>query len=524
MNSTEGIALAKENNNPPNSLLTEQELDWLSSHPDIRFGFPGNVPPYSKLTSKGEYEGYIHDWYAAINQQLGTNIAIVPHDLNTLDQALASGIVDGIAAVIYSKRIKNDDLYTDLLIEAKWSVFTSRSTIPYSSFAQVSHKEIGVLEGSYANQQLSILFPSMKLKSYSSFLAATKGIEKGEIFAVLGESRIINNFIKMENIYSVKENFVADDLVVRTGTKIRKDWKILADIINKAQQAIPFAKRQLIWRKWLVPELQLSHLSYKDIDWLQKKQFIDINFYQIPPYLLDNNGKVDGFLVDYFSLYERMLGFKFNIRLIPFSQYPLNKDGSLPDASFTLPKKKYADRYDYTKPFFHSSYGLFTRVDHPKISSLENLGKHTIGLIQAAQPGDRSKFLTRNSNVQIKNYSDFDSMINALLLKEIDSVFSEASVMRSYLSSNMIQTISLNWLDTQNIVAQSMAIRKDLSPLVGILSSSWNEMNHHAISQVFQKWIVSDYHSALSTDVKNIIYTADEKNGSPSTLWFSIAI
>jgi len=471
-------------------ILSPEERVWLKNHPTIRFAFPPNLPPYSKINDQGKPEGFIHEWFAMLNEVAGSNMVIVPHPVQNLYSDFGKGAYDGIAGVTYSTLVPDDYIYTDEIVAGRWSVYTSRSAIAYSQFSQVSTESIGILKGSMIESILRKLYPDIKLVSYPTFLAALLAIEKKEVFAVLGESRILSEVVKREKIYSIFENFVAKDLKVSTGSQIRKDWPTLARIINKAQDSISNKKRNQLLRKWLSPDVNLSHLTLDEIQWLMDNQSFDINFYELAPYLVSNGGKKDGFLVDYFSLFEEMLGLKINLKIVPFKQFPLNRDAGLPDASLTLSKEEYQDKFEFTTPFFYSSFALFTRIDHPRITNLEQLENHTIGLIKGAQPEQFKKHLIKHPGTSIKTYPDTSTMVDDLLLEEIDSIYAEASVMRSYLSSNMVQSVWLNWLDTKNIIGQSVAIRKDLAPLADILSKSFSKIDKQSQSRVFQKWLV----------------------------------
>lgn len=503
----------RQENQSRKLILNQQELNWLAEHPTIQLAFPPNIPPYSQTDSQGGQVGFIHEWFAMINSEIGSNIEIVPRPIIGLLKGLENGHYDGVAGVTYSANIKDDSIYTDEVVPGLWSIYTHQNAISYSEFSQIAHQSIGILKGSTGEFVLRSLYPNIKITSYPSYLSALSAVEKGEIFAVFGESRVLNRIVTGGGIYGVIENFVTHDLNVRTGTKIRKDWPILVSIINKAQMAIPKSKLDLLLRKWLKPGLELEHLTLEEIKWLSEKESIKVNFYDAPPYLFNNRRRLEGFLIDYFLLFESKLGLKFNWNIVPFERGLLNDDGTFPETALALPKTRFQGEYVYTRPFFDTSFGLFTRVDHQKITDFDMLNDHVVGFMRGAQGELRREFLIKHRGVSAKIFIDFSSMVKALSLKEIDSFYAETSVARSFLSRNMIQSIALNWFDTDNVVEQSVAVRKDLAPLVDILSKTETQLNKRSLALVFEKWLVGNIQLRYKGEsVQRISYTTEEKN------------
>ncbi len=364
---------------------------------------------------------------------------------------------------------------------------------------------------------LRTLYPKINLTTFSSYFSALSAVEKGDLFAVFGESRILNHIVKSSSIYGIVENFIPLDLNVHTGSKIRKDWPILASIINKAQKSIPKSRLKLLSRKWLQPGLELSHLTLEQIKWLQEKPLINVNFYGVPPYLYSNKDKAEGFLVDYFALFEQMLGIKLKWNVVPFKQGNLNSDGSLPEAALTLSKDLFVDQYVFTRPFFNTSFGLFTRVDRAKITDLEALNNHVVGFLKGSQGDLRREYLTSYSGIGAKLFANFGVMIEDLMSQKIDSFYAETGVVRSYLSRNMIQVVGLNWLDTHNVIEQPIAFRKDLAPFADIFSKTETLINKRSLALVFEKWLVGDIQLGYqSSDKKEsdskLNYSVNEKN------------
>jgi len=496
-----GLAQSKIDNNSKNNsrtesyssaiILSEQENTWLKANPTIKLAFPLRLPPYSQVNNQGENVGYVYDLYQLIAEQLGHPIEIVPQDVKALIRGTLPDKFHGVAGISYSLKHHPEFLYNELPVSIEWIVYTHKSEEQIENFSELSEKTIGVFEGSFVIAVINELYPNIRIKQYENYGAALTALEQGELFAVLGESRFLIHERKKLKFWDLKSNYVAKELAIKTGAMIRKTSPLLIPILNKAQKEIPKNKLRLLEKKWLQPEISLSHLTLDEIEWLQNKKSISLALHELSPYYMLNKNKASGFIVDYINLITSSNDI--STEFIPASQLhsPLLKDGRGADIALTLSRREWSEQYWFTEPIFDSVFGVFTRIDHEKINDISDLKDAKVGMYRYAPTFNGVQLFSTHPAENIKIYSTFEELVNDLNDGVIAAALGEINILNAVIERKMLSSIHLNWLNTQYSIPQSIAVRKNLKPLVSIINKTLRNIDQVKRAKIFKKWLTN---------------------------------
>ena len=473
----------------PAIILSEQEHAWLKANPTIKLAFPLRLPPYSQVNNQGKNVGYVYDLYQLIAEKLNHSIEIKPQNVKSIVRGTLPDNFHGVAGISYSSKRHPEFLYNELPVNIDWIVFTHKSEEQIENFSELSKKTIGVFEGSFVIAVINELYPDIRIKQYENYAAALTALEQGDIFAVLGESRFLIHERKKLKLWDLKSNYIAKELAIKTGAMIRKKSSQLVAILNKAQATISPNKLELLEKKWLQPENSLSHLTLDEIEWLQNKKSITIALHEMAPYFILNKSKTSGFVVDYLNLISSSNSLSIDFELVKQSQTPYLDDGSLSDISLTLSRYQWDEQYLFSDPIFDSIFGIFTRIDYEKINAISDIKQGKIGVYRYAPTFDGVELFSTHPAENIKKYTSFEKMVDDLNEGVISVALGEVNIVNAIIEKRMLSSIHLNWLNTDYSIPQSIAIRKDLEPFVGIVNKTLPILDQEKRAKIFKKWL-----------------------------------
>ena len=131
--------------------------------------------------------------------------------------------------------------------------------------------------------------------------------------AYAGNRAVVTYLIEKELLANLKVQgrMMKPPVVLTIG--VRKDWPILAGILDRALAAITQEEVRRIHRKWLAvfeSGKAVTILTPEERAWLDAHPVIRLGFHKDwePAIIIDENGELSGFLVDFFDQLNREFG------------------------------------------------------------------------------------------------------------------------------------------------------------------------------------------------------------------------
>ncbi|MFC1749559.1 transporter substrate-binding domain-containing protein, partial [Pseudomonadota bacterium] len=306
--------------------LTTDEQLWLKTHPTIRIAFDENYAPYSYKNEDGEFVGIAVDIAKRLAVEVGLKLEIYPHgEWKQLYSAAQTGEVDVIATLVKRPNRESWFEFTRPYISLSQYVITrseNRSSI--DRIESLSGKRVALIEG-YSTTEL-LLENLNEIEPYyvANLQEALEAVSIGIADATVGDIGMSNHLITKTGL----SNLVFTSVYTKNNAKqrlgVRKDWPMLAAILDKALESLSYSELMNIYARWRMPELAkpeagflsvIGELTDKEKVWLDEHPVIRLaSDFAWPPFeTVSEEGQYTGMAADYIDLIEKRLGIKFVI-------------------------------------------------------------------------------------------------------------------------------------------------------------------------------------------------------------------
>ncbi|OEU74961.1 MAG: hypothetical protein BA869_00055, partial [Desulfuromonadales bacterium C00003107] len=234
-----------------NLALTEEERAWLQAHPVIRVMHDPAWAPVEFADAQENPSGITEDYLRLVEQRLGI----------TFER------VGGLSWQEAMARLQRRDLDMTICLSAtaersKFLTFTrpylnipsvilAREAVTYiGDMQELAGHKVAVVEGYPLVEWLSRDFPGIDLVKVKTVEEGLRRLQQGEV------SCFVDNLLVMG--YYLAKLKIADLKIAGTtpyeyaqSMAVRKDWSILAGILQKALDSISPAERAAIYHKWV---------------------------------------------------------------------------------------------------------------------------------------------------------------------------------------------------------------------------------------------------------------------------------
>ncbi|MDQ7784212.1 MAG: PAS domain S-box protein [Desulfomonilaceae bacterium] len=233
------------------STLTEDELSWLREHPVIRVVQDPGWPPVEFADEHGNFSGIAGDYLNLIEQRLGVKFERVRNlPWQEAYSRLKRWDIDMTTCVAVTEERTEFWAFTKPYLEIPIVVLT-RSDVTYIGGMQELHgKRVAVVDGYVAKEWISRDFPDIQLVGVTSVKEGLDLLRKDEVFAFVDNMLVIGYYLARLKSADFKVAGTTP-YVNAQRMAVRKDWAILAGILQKALDSISEAERARIYHKWV---------------------------------------------------------------------------------------------------------------------------------------------------------------------------------------------------------------------------------------------------------------------------------
>ena len=249
--------------------LNQDELIWISEHPDLKIGFPVDMPPYSFRNDKGENKGLFHDYLKIVNNRLGTNIKPVLLDWPGVLNSAKNKDIDLISGVKTDSRSQYLK-FSDKFFEVKFVVI-ARNDAPFiKDVSWLKGKKITIMNKLVVHDYLLKNYPDMDFIPVDTVVDGLKQVSYGQADVFIGDSVSAGYNIMHLGLSNLKiaASVMCPNDLVRYG--VRDDYPELVSIINKALESITEKEHSAIVNKWM-------SVRYEQVtDWYEVTKWICI--------------------------------------------------------------------------------------------------------------------------------------------------------------------------------------------------------------------------------------------------------
>ena len=233
------------------SALSESERAWLREHPVIRVVQDPGWPPVEYVDERGEPSGMAADYLKLVEKKLGRKFEQVKGlSWQEAYARLKNRDIDMTTSVAKTPERTGFLAFTRPYIRIP-IVIATRSDVSYiAGVGELKDKKIAVVEGYAVNDWIPRDFPGIELVLVKSAREGLEAVRHGKAFAYIDNLLIIGYLRAKYQIANIK---IAGHTPYENAQSmaVRKDWLVLAGIIQKALDSVTEAERGAIYAKWV---------------------------------------------------------------------------------------------------------------------------------------------------------------------------------------------------------------------------------------------------------------------------------
>jgi polar amino acid transport system substrate-binding protein len=496
--------LSSEGETPAGSLvLNEEEQTWLSQHPRIDIGVMDAWPPMDFIDDRGNASGIGVDVINALNRRLGGVLHPYPASWNELYSAVNEKRLPALMGITPTAEREDHFLFTDPYLTIPHVIVTKADHSPVQRISNLSGKQIAIEKNFMVGRFLAERYPAIGLLEYDNTSDALDAVSRGEADAYIGNRAVVLYLIEHELISNLKIQSKIDESVSINAIGVRNDWPLLRDILQKALSTLTHKELRSILKKW-VPSAEEREQAYAGSNQLQltpqekawlaqhKEIRIGIDPYWEPIEFIDEQGKYRGISADFLSRIQDMLGVEFTYSTsLSWSQVMAGaKAGEIDLLPALTPSPSRFNYLNFTQPYLHFPFMIFTRRDAPLITSIDDLD----GLeITAEREYVTIEYLQKDyPQLNLKQMDTTAEALRALAGGEVDAYIGNLT-----LGSYLIDKLGLGNLKvaapTPYANDLAIGVRKDWPELRSILDKALETIDENDRRAIRQKSLAIRY-------------------------------
>lgn len=238
--------------------LTPAEKKWLSEHPVIRIGVDAGYAPYSFLDSDGTFIGVAPDFINLLSKKLGVSFKVTP-DLSwpEIVQGARDHSLDVIATAVITEKRKSFLNFTQIYIPTPLVIMSRSDDMRFKAASDIKNHTVALVEGYSSSKRVIQEHPAAKVIQVANPVEGLHAVSSGLADIYVGVLGINIYLSQKQGITNLKVSANYDVETNGQRFAVRKDWKILTAILDKALNSITEAERKKIYDKWIdVPYIE----------------------------------------------------------------------------------------------------------------------------------------------------------------------------------------------------------------------------------------------------------------------------
>jgi diguanylate cyclase (GGDEF)-like protein/PAS domain S-box-containing protein len=230
--------------------LTENEQQWLQSHPVVSFAGDPNWLPYEAFDKKGNYIGIVAEHLELIAAMTGLQFDISPSKTWTESTEKARrGLVDVLSETDDSELRSHLD-FTHSYLSNPIVIVMSNEENYVESISAIKHRKIALIKNYGYTSKIRNRYPEINFVTVDDIHDGLIAVSTGEVDALLCTLALCSYTIVELDINNVRITGKTE-FDTRLAFGVQKNLPVLLSILNKAIDSISQEQQQLIHEHWI---------------------------------------------------------------------------------------------------------------------------------------------------------------------------------------------------------------------------------------------------------------------------------
>ncbi len=306
--------------------FTPEERHFIREHPLVLVGGEEDWPPFD-FVQEGEYTGVAKDYLDLLGKYTGITFEVkTGYSWDELLQLMQTKKIDLLPMLYWSEERTGYMHFTKPYLTVRHYVFVSHDGEGLGRMSDLEGRSVAIPKGYAQIELLQRDHPEIRILEVNSPLEAIDAVVTRRADALIENTALVSYLVKENNIQGLKPAFATHLGVNKLYMAVRKDWRLLRDIVQKGLDAASASEKNRVARRWItiVPgDLTVSEpiterlpLSEEERLYLQRKKAIKacVNPNWMPLEKLEN-GRYIGMGADYLEIFQSRIGIP--IRVVP---------------------------------------------------------------------------------------------------------------------------------------------------------------------------------------------------------------
>jgi polar amino acid transport system substrate-binding protein len=471
--------------------LTDEERAWLKEHTTIRVGVMNAWPPINFVDENGVPNGIGADYIAVLNQRLGNRLVIEPAPFKESFEKVKNRQLDALMDITPKKEREAFFEFTRSYMAIP-HVYVGRKDGPYFGSAKDLFGRTIALEKGYYNVRLFRKnYPQVTIKEYPSTAEALEAVSRGEADAYAGNRAVVMYLIDQKMLSNLKVQGRMDKPPVKLNIGVRKDWPILAGILDRALGDITPEEVRKIHQRWIgEKKTQQLELNSKEEKWLATHpEFrLGIDASWAPFEYIDKNGKYSGISSGYVeAVADRLQVEMYPVQGLTWSQVVEKaKAGEidvLPALAPSSDRKKYLS---FSKPYISLPIIIAVHEKMPYVNGLNDLAGYKVGVVKDYFTDET---LTGDyPDLKLIKFSTLKEGLKDLDGGKLDAFVDSLSAITHEITLSRFTNIKIS-APTEYKFDLSFGVRKDWPEMVSILNKTIDDISEQERMLIKNTWM-----------------------------------
>lgn len=477
--------------------LSSSEKAWIAKHTEIRIGVMDAWPPLDFVDKNNNPAGIGVDYITALNKRLGGILKPVSGNWSSIYKGVQEKRLDALMDITPRQKRKKDFNFTRPYLNVP-HVIVGRKNSPGMANENALAGKTLALETNFGNvDYFKKNYPRVKVKQYRDTRAALGAVASGEADAYAGNRSVALFLIGEEVMTNLKVHgrVHKEDSFLSIG--IRKDWPILANLLDRALADISQTETRRILSRWIGDENSYKqvNLTPKQQKWLSKHSSIRIAFDgNYPPYSFTNaQGEFVGIAVDI----ARELAVRTGLELQIWPEgkwqhiYSAAQQGNIDVVATMVKHSNRENWFEFTRPYISLTQYIITRKeDLPPIARREQLKGKTVALIEGYSSTEM--LLTEINGIKPLYVQTLQEALEAVSIGKADATLGDLGMVNHLVAHTGIKNLNFAFIFTRSQSKQRFAVRKEWPELATILDKTLETLSYSTLTNIYAKWNIPD--------------------------------
>jgi serine phosphatase RsbU (regulator of sigma subunit)/ABC-type amino acid transport substrate-binding protein len=231
--------------------FTDEEKAWIADNPVINVGSGDDWAPFNFVDKYGTFKGITKDYLDLIEEKSGLAVKLTVDKWAVVLQAFKEGKLDLLPAALYKKERENFGNFLPPHIKLRDFIYAREDDTTISRFEDLNGKTLVRIRGYAVLDPYLPHLKDVKIIEVGSVLELISAVHNKEADAFLEGQANINHVLKENMIGGLKSIAQTVSTPTTAHMLVKKDERILFDILKKSMQSISDAEHQTIMDRWI---------------------------------------------------------------------------------------------------------------------------------------------------------------------------------------------------------------------------------------------------------------------------------